>query len=342
MLALERVRGRASSRRGCARSRPRGSRQAPRSRSSIDGAAASSIVRPVRGSRGEARCSRRTTAREGSPRVERRRDLLRDRARHPADLLAAGVDGDRVRVVRVAGVAAQLERAARLGRVGGERLAVVAARRRRRPRSAARPRPAPAPRGRGSGRRARRAGSPRARRSRRRPGTSSAPRARPRRSSPPAYARPVGRAPRRARRHVGAERAAGRGARRGGPAFSRPARLVLGAAILAGFAGEQLAYAERGLWSARVNLPFQLSDAVTLVSVPRCGGRGRCSSSSSTTGRSPPRCRRCSRPTCARRIRTSCTSRTSRPTAARWRRRACWCSASGACRARAPRCERSR
>ena len=57
------------------------------------------------------------------------------------------------------------------------------------------------------------------------------------------------------------------GARRGGPAFSRPARLVLGAAILAGFAGEQIAYAERGLWSARVNLPFQLSDAVTLVSV---------------------------------------------------------------------------
>jgi hypothetical integral membrane protein (TIGR02206 family) len=56
-------------------------------------------------------------------------------------------------------------------------------------------------------------------------------------------------------------------ARRGGPAFSRPARLVLGALILAGFAGEQMAYAERGLWSARVNLPFQLSDAVTLVSV---------------------------------------------------------------------------
>jgi hypothetical integral membrane protein (TIGR02206 family) len=57
------------------------------------------------------------------------------------------------------------------------------------------------------------------------------------------------------------------GARLGGPAFSRRARLVLGAAILAGFAGEQLAYAERGLWSARVNLPFQLSDAVTLVAV---------------------------------------------------------------------------
>ena len=57
------------------------------------------------------------------------------------------------------------------------------------------------------------------------------------------------------------------GARRRGPAFSRPARIVLGAAILAGFAAEQLAYAERGLWSARVNLPFQLSDAVTLVAV---------------------------------------------------------------------------
>ena len=40
-----------------------------------------------------------------------------------------------------------------------------------------------------------------------------------------------------------------------------------GAAILAGFAAEQLVYAERGEWSARVNLPFQLSDAVTLVSV---------------------------------------------------------------------------
>jgi hypothetical integral membrane protein (TIGR02206 family) len=57
------------------------------------------------------------------------------------------------------------------------------------------------------------------------------------------------------------------GARRGGPAFSRPARHVLGAVILAGFAAEQIAYAERGEWSARVNLPFHLSDAVTLVSV---------------------------------------------------------------------------
>jgi len=57
------------------------------------------------------------------------------------------------------------------------------------------------------------------------------------------------------------------GARRHGTAFSRPVRLILGAAILAGFVGEQIAYAERGEWSARVNLPFQLSDAVTLVTV---------------------------------------------------------------------------
>jgi hypothetical integral membrane protein (TIGR02206 family) len=54
---------------------------------------------------------------------------------------------------------------------------------------------------------------------------------------------------------------------RGGPAFSRSARVVLGAAILAGLAAEQIAYAERGEWSARVNLPFQLSDAAALVSV---------------------------------------------------------------------------
>ena len=120
----------------------------------------------------------------GSPGVERGRDLLGDRARHPADLLAAGVHGDRVRVVRVVRVAAQLERPARLGRVGGERLARGGA---PAPATPAIRRPGGgelrAPRGRGSGRRARRAGSPRARRSRRRPGTSSAPRARPRRSS---------------------------------------------------------------------------------------------------------------------------------------------------------------
>lgn len=43
------------------------------------------------------------------------------------------------------------------------------------------------------------------------------------------------------------------------------ARRALALLLLAGFAGEQLTYALRGDWSAEVNLPFQLSDAVTLV-----------------------------------------------------------------------------
>jgi hypothetical integral membrane protein (TIGR02206 family) len=48
----------------------------------------------------------------------------------------------------------------------------------------------------------------------------------------------------------------------------RPAlRRALAALLFAGFAGEQLTYAVRGDWSARVNLPFQLTDAVTLVSI---------------------------------------------------------------------------
>jgi hypothetical integral membrane protein (TIGR02206 family) len=48
----------------------------------------------------------------------------------------------------------------------------------------------------------------------------------------------------------------------------RPAvRRALAALLLAGFLGEQLTYAVRGDWSAKVNLPFQLTDAVTLVSI---------------------------------------------------------------------------
>jgi hypothetical integral membrane protein (TIGR02206 family) len=48
----------------------------------------------------------------------------------------------------------------------------------------------------------------------------------------------------------------------------RPAlRGALAALLAAGFAGEQLTYALRGDWSAKVNLPFQLTDAVTLVSI---------------------------------------------------------------------------
>ena len=57
------------------------------------------------------------------------------------------------------------------------------------------------------------------------------------------------------------------GARRRGDAFSLPVRRALALVLLAGFAGEQLARALRGDWSAEVNLPFQLSDAVTLVAV---------------------------------------------------------------------------
>jgi len=54
-------------------------------------------------------------------------------------------------------------------------------------------------------------------------------------------------------------------ARRRGEAFAVPARRALALVLLGGFAGEQLAYALRGDWSAEVNLPFQLTDAVTLV-----------------------------------------------------------------------------
>jgi hypothetical integral membrane protein (TIGR02206 family) len=55
------------------------------------------------------------------------------------------------------------------------------------------------------------------------------------------------------------------GARRRGDGFAVPAARVLALALLAGFAGEQLTYALRGEWSIEVNLPFQLTDAVTLV-----------------------------------------------------------------------------
>lgn len=56
------------------------------------------------------------------------------------------------------------------------------------------------------------------------------------------------------------------GARRRGGDWPA-ARRVLALLLAAGFAGEQLTYALRGEWSAEVNLPFQLTDAVTLVSI---------------------------------------------------------------------------
>jgi uncharacterized membrane protein YwaF len=46
-----------------------------------------------------------------------------------------------------------------------------------------------------------------------------------------------------------------------------PVGHALAAVILAGFVCEQLTYALRAQWTAEVNLPLQLSDAVTLVSV---------------------------------------------------------------------------
>jgi hypothetical integral membrane protein (TIGR02206 family) len=57
------------------------------------------------------------------------------------------------------------------------------------------------------------------------------------------------------------------GARRWGDSWIVTVGRVLGVVILAGFLCEQLTYLLRGQWSAEVNLPLQLTDAVTLVSV---------------------------------------------------------------------------
>jgi hypothetical integral membrane protein (TIGR02206 family) len=57
------------------------------------------------------------------------------------------------------------------------------------------------------------------------------------------------------------------GGRRFGDRFTTTVGRGLAVVILAGFVCEQLTYALRGLWSAQVNLPLQLSDAVTLVSL---------------------------------------------------------------------------
>jgi hypothetical integral membrane protein (TIGR02206 family) len=56
-------------------------------------------------------------------------------------------------------------------------------------------------------------------------------------------------------------------ARRWGDAWAVPAGRVLAVVILGGFVCEQLTYALRSEWTAEVNLPLQLTDAVTLVSV---------------------------------------------------------------------------
>ena len=56
-------------------------------------------------------------------------------------------------------------------------------------------------------------------------------------------------------------------ARRRGEAWATPAGRALAVVILGGFIGEQLTYAARGDWTARVNLPLHLTDAVTLASI---------------------------------------------------------------------------
>ena len=53
--------------------------------------------------------------------------------------------------------------------------------------------------------------------------------------------------------------------RRAPPRTATTLARLLALVILAGFVAEQITYAARGDWSARVNLPLQLSDAVTLV-----------------------------------------------------------------------------
>lgn len=57
------------------------------------------------------------------------------------------------------------------------------------------------------------------------------------------------------------------GARRWADAWSVAIGRGLAVVILAGFVCEQLTYALRGEWTAEVNLPLHLTDAVTLVSV---------------------------------------------------------------------------
>jgi hypothetical integral membrane protein (TIGR02206 family) len=57
------------------------------------------------------------------------------------------------------------------------------------------------------------------------------------------------------------------GARRRGAAWAVPVARALALCMLAAFVTEQVAYALRGSWTLRVNLPLQLTDAVTLVSI---------------------------------------------------------------------------
>jgi hypothetical integral membrane protein (TIGR02206 family) len=57
------------------------------------------------------------------------------------------------------------------------------------------------------------------------------------------------------------------GARRRGDAWAVPVGRGLALLILGGFVCEQLTYALRGEWTVQVNLPLQLTDVVTVVSI---------------------------------------------------------------------------
>src|SRR5687767_12337931 len=57
------------------------------------------------------------------------------------------------------------------------------------------------------------------------------------------------------------------GARRRGDAWAIPAGRGLAVVILTGYICEQLTYALRGQWTAEVNLPLHLTDAVTFAAV---------------------------------------------------------------------------
>jgi hypothetical integral membrane protein (TIGR02206 family) len=57
------------------------------------------------------------------------------------------------------------------------------------------------------------------------------------------------------------------GARRWGDAWTAPVGRGLAVVIAGGFVCEQITYALRDQWTAQVNLPLQLSDAVTLASI---------------------------------------------------------------------------
>jgi hypothetical integral membrane protein (TIGR02206 family) len=57
------------------------------------------------------------------------------------------------------------------------------------------------------------------------------------------------------------------GARLRGRRWAVPVARALGASMITAYLVEQLTYALRGTWTARFNLPLQLTDVVTLVSV---------------------------------------------------------------------------